>query len=86
MASEKLNIEIRCENRCMEVKKQLRIRREKSYSARGYLYIKAYNEYVQGVLGTDIKLTFKQKIKILFSKGITVCIGDVFKKRRTENA
>ena len=56
--------------------------REKDYTSDGLLYIKAYNPYVQGVLGTDIKLTFKQKIKILFCKGICVCIGDVFKKRQ----
>ena len=44
----------------------------------GYLHIKAYNNYVSGVLGTDIKLTLKQKIKILFCKGISVCVGNVF--------
>lgn len=48
------------------------------YTDGGFLYIKAYNNYVHGVIGTDIKLTIKQKIKILFSKGISVCIGDVF--------
>ena len=62
--------------------KKAKIRHERAYSAGGYLYIKAYNPRVEGVLGTDIKLTFKQKIKILFSKGISVCIGDVFKERR----
>jgi len=48
------------------------------YTDDGYLYIKAYNPYVRGVIGTDIKLTFKQKIRILFCKGISVSIGDVF--------
>lgn len=38
----------------------------------GYLYIKANNQYIKGVVGTDIKLSFSQKIKILFSKGISV--------------
>ncbi|MBQ8766077.1 MAG: hypothetical protein IJZ16_04675 [Clostridia bacterium] len=47
---------------------------------RGYLYIKAHNHYVKGIVGTDIKLSFKQKIQILFSKGISVCIGDVIKR------
>lgn len=41
---------------------------------RGYLYIKAENPYVHGVVGTDIKLTLKQKIGILFSKGISVVL------------
>lgn len=46
----------------------------------GYLYLKKYNPYVKGVVGTDIKLTIRQKLKILFSRGISVCIGDVFVK------
>ena len=41
---------------------------------RGYLYIKANNTYINGVVGTDIKLTLKQKIDILFSKGISVVL------------
>lgn len=54
---------------------------ERDYTADGcYLYIKAHNPYVAGVVGTDINLTFGQKIKILFSKGICVCIGDAIKK------
>lgn len=48
---------------------------------RGYFYIKAYSPYVRGITGVDIKLTFKQKIQILFSRGISVSIGDVFKKQ-----
>jgi len=50
----------------------------------GYLYIKAKNPYVKGIIGTDIKLTFRQKIDILFSKGISVCLigKDVYKKER----
>ena len=44
---------------------------------RGYLYIKANNTYINGIVGTDIKLTLKQKIQILFSKGISVVLqGD----------
>lgn len=38
----------------------------------GYLYIKANNPYINKIVGTDIKLTLKQKIDILFSKGISV--------------
>lgn len=41
---------------------------------KGYLYIKANNSYINGIVGTDIKLTFKQKIQILFSKGISVVL------------
>lgn len=56
-------------------------KREHDYTADGnYLYIKAHNPYVSGVVGTDIKLTFKQKIEILFCKGVCVCIGDAIKK------
>lgn len=40
----------------------------------GYLYIRADNSYINGVVGTDIKLTLKQKIDILFSKGISVVL------------
>ncbi len=47
---------------------------------KGYFYIKAHNEYVRGIVGTDIKLSFKQKLQILFSKGISVCIGDIIKR------
>lgn len=46
----------------------------KKKTDRGYLYIKAKNSYVNGVVGTDIKLTLKQKIDILFSKGISVIL------------
>ena len=38
----------------------------------GYLYIKAYTPYVDGVVGQDIKLSLRQKLKIMFSKGISV--------------
>ena len=41
---------------------------------RGYLYIKADNPYISGIVGTDIKLTIKQKIEILFSKGISIVL------------
>ena len=36
------------------------------------LQIKKPNEYVRGVIGADILLTFRQRIRILFSKGIQV--------------
>lgn len=70
----------------LPIVKKAKIRNEKAYTDRGYLYIKSYNPYVHGVCGTDIKLTFKQKIKILFCKGISVCIGDVIKNGGTDNA
>lgn len=38
----------------------------------GYLVITTDNEYVKGVVGSDIKLSFVEKLKILFSKGISV--------------
>lgn len=54
---------------------------EREYTADGnYLYIKAYSPYISGIAGADIKLTFKQKIKILFCKGVSVCMGDAIKK------
>lgn len=40
----------------------------------GYLYITAENPYIHGIVGTDIKLTLKQKIEIFFSKGISVVL------------
>ena len=30
------------------------------------------NEYIRGVVGSDIPLTFTQRLRILFSKGIQV--------------
>lgn len=38
----------------------------------GYLYVKVENQYIKGVVGSDIPLKFSDKIKILFSKGISV--------------
>lgn len=67
-----------------EALKQARIKQEKAYADGGYLYIKSYNPYVHGVVGTDIKLTFKQKIQILFCKGVSVCIGDAIKTGRND--
>ena len=49
----------------------------KKKTDRGYLYISAKNPYIKGVVGTDIKLTLKQKIEILFSKGISVVLLEV---------
>lgn len=67
-----------------EALKRVRIKHEQAYATGGYLYIKSYNHYVPGVVGTDIKLTFKQKLQILFCKGVSVCIGDVIKTGRRE--
>ena len=50
------------------------------YTDGGFLYIKAFNHYVHGIVRTDIKLSYCQKIKILFCKGISVCIGDSIKE------
>lgn len=65
-----------------EAIKRERIKREKAYSDGGYLYIKSYSPYVNGIAGADIKLTFKQKIQILFCKGVSVCIGNAIKAGR----
>lgn len=58
---------------------------KKNYTNNGYLYIKTHNPYVDGIIGTDIKLNLQQKIKILFCKGISVCIGNVFRKEGADN-
>lgn len=34
--------------------------------------LECYTPYVQGVVGCYVKLTFKQKIKILFSKKLNI--------------
>lgn len=39
-----------------------------------YLYIKKRNDYVKGIVGHDIKLSFRDKLTILFSKGISVVL------------
>lgn len=48
----------------------------------GYLAIKVKSPYVKGVIGSDIKLSFLDRLKILFSPGISVnLIGpDVYRK------
>lgn len=61
--------------------KKFKLWREKNYSTEGYLYIKTYNDYVDGVIGSDIKLSLRQKIQILFCKGISVFfVGSRLKK------
>ena len=39
-----------------------------------YLEIKKSNPYVTGVVGQDINLSFVQRIKLLFHKGISVAL------------
>lgn len=56
------------------------MKKKYNYANESYLCIQAYSPYVDGIVGQDIKLTFKQKIKILFCNGISVCLGNVFKK------
>lgn len=53
---------------------------KRNYADNGYLSIKAHNPYVPGIIGTDIKLTLKQKILILFCEGVSVSIGNVYRK------
>ena len=38
----------------------------------GFFIVKRNNEYIKGVLGQEIKLTFIERLKILFSKGIEI--------------
>ena len=65
----------------MWIKDAKAVKNEHEYTADGnYLYIKAYSPYISGIAGADIRLTFMQKIKILFCKGVCVCIGDAIKK------
>lgn len=56
-------------------------RHDKAENSDGFLHIRAFNTYVHGVVGTEIKLTLKEKIRVLFGKGIALYIGDVFKER-----
>lgn len=42
--------------------------------------IKIYNPYIHGVVGTDIRLNLKQKIRLLFSSKISIVIGDKLHK------
>ncbi len=57
--------------------KKFRVWRHKHYSDyRGYLYIRANNPYVKGVVGTDIKLTLWQRIQILFCGGVSVVLHE----------
>lgn len=47
----------------------------------GYIHIEAHTPYVEGVIGQSIDLTFRQRLAILFSKGITVfLISEKFNK------
>ena len=63
--------------------KKFRLWKEKNYSSTGMLYLSKNNEYVTGIVGSDIKLTLLQKIQILFCKGVSVAfVGkDVYLKK-----
>lgn len=52
----------------------------------GFFIVKRNNEYVKGVLGQEIKLTFIERLKILFSKGIEIQLfgNDVWSKKGAE--
>lgn len=39
-----------------------------------YMKIKKYNRYVCGVVGQDVPLTLRQKLKLLFCKGFTIAL------------
>lgn len=53
---------------------KLRLWKEKHYTDKGYLYLNVNNSYVNGIIGTDIKLTLLQRIQILFCGGISVVL------------
>ena len=55
------------------------------YTDDGLLYIEAFNPYIHGAVGTDIKLSFSQKIKIFFCRGISVCVGNIFEMNEQED-
>lgn len=42
------------------------------YRKKGYFELKKRNPWVRGTVVGDIDLTFWQKIRILFSRGVTV--------------
>lgn len=48
--------------------------REKHYTDKGYLYLNADNSYINGIVGTDIKLTLWKRVQILFCGGISVVL------------
>ena len=39
-----------------------------------YMEVKRVNSYVSGIIGQDIRLSFFQKIRLLFCKGITAAL------------
>lgn len=53
---------------------RFRLWREKHYTDKGYLYLKVDNSYINGVVGTDIKLTLWERVQILFCGGISVVL------------
>ena len=53
------------------------MRKNSNYTNKGYYYIKAKNKYISSIVGTDIKLNIIQKIKILFSKGISISLSGI---------
>ena len=57
------------------IMRKLKVWKRKHYTDyRGYLYIRANNPYIKGVVGTDIKLTLWQRIQILFCGGVSVVL------------
>ena len=54
--------------------RKIRLWQEKHFTTDGYMYIKGKNTYITGVLGTNIELSFKQKLVLLFCKGVSVTI------------
>lgn len=46
-----------------------------------YFHIKTHNEYIKGAVVQDIKLSFRDKLNILFSKGISIVLIGTSKQR-----
>lgn len=39
-----------------------------------FMEIKKFNPYVCGVVGQDVRLTFRQRLRLLFCKGFTIAL------------
>ena len=59
---------------------KFRLWKEKHYASGGYLYIKALNECVDGVVGKDIDLTLWERFEFCFVKGFQYLLLEKYKK------
>ena len=54
--------------------KKFKLWKEKNYTDNGFLYLKAHNTYINGIIGVDIRLSLWKRIQILFCGGVSVTI------------